>query len=233
MWRHCNVIPVFQHMSFIWHRVSCVLVVCKFIRGDKHVRPKHFKVTDMFPHNVQIIYFFPYARIKNLFIWIPGGIMLICVRMNYSLTLSGAFLTEHIFVSKKEPLVTTNIHKSASRYRKYYISRNITKNDYSEWCCLDHTLDGPFDSLKDHDVKMFPVHHHYSDVIWGAIASQITSLTIVYSTVCSGVDQRKHQSSASLAIVRGIHRWPVNSPHKWPLTRKVSIWWRHHVKSSR
>ena len=62
---------------------------------------------------------------------------------------------------------------------------------------------------------------HYNDVIMDAIASQITSLTIVYSTVYSGADQRKHQSSASLAFVRGIHRWPVNSPHKWPVTRKM------------
>ena len=62
---------------------------------------------------------------------------------------------------------------------------------------------------------------HYDDVIMGAMASQITSLTIVYSTVYSGADQSKHQSSASLAFVRGIHRWPVNSPHKWPVTRKM------------
>ena len=55
----------------------------------------------------------------------------------------------------------------------------------------------------------------------GTIASQITSLTIVYSTVYSDADQRKHQSSASLAFVRGIHRGPVNSPHKWPVTRKM------------
>ena len=55
----------------------------------------------------------------------------------------------------------------------------------------------------------------------GAIASQITSLTIVYSIVYSEADQRKHQSSASLAFVRGIHRGPVNSPHKWPVTRKM------------
>ena len=39
--------------------------------------------------------------------------------------------------------------------------------------------------------------------------------------VCSCADQRKHQSSASLAFVRGILRWPVNSPHKWPVTRKM------------
>ena len=62
---------------------------------------------------------------------------------------------------------------------------------------------------------------HYSDVIMDTIASQITSLTIVYSTVYSDADQRKHQSSTSLAIVRGIHRGPVNSSHKWPVTRKM------------
>ena len=70
---------------------------------------------------------------------------------------------------------------------------------------------------------------HYSDVIMGAMASQITGLTIVYSNVYSGADQRKLQSSASLAFVRGNHRSPVNSPQKWPVTRKTSIWWRHHL----
>ena len=55
----------------------------------------------------------------------------------------------------------------------------------------------------------------------GTIASQITSLTIVYSTVYPGTDQRKHQSPASLAFVRGIHRGLVNSPHKWLVTRKM------------
>ena len=62
---------------------------------------------------------------------------------------------------------------------------------------------------------------HYNDVILGAMASQITSLTIVYSTVYSRADQRKHQTYASLAFVRGIRRRPANSPHKWPVTRKV------------
>ena len=62
---------------------------------------------------------------------------------------------------------------------------------------------------------------HYSDVIMGVMASQITSLTIVYSTVYSDAGQRKHQSSASLAFVWGIRRGPVNSPHKGPVTRKM------------
>ena len=62
---------------------------------------------------------------------------------------------------------------------------------------------------------------NYNDVIMGTIASQITSLTIVYSTVYSDADQRKHQSSASMAFVWGIHRGPVNSPHKWPVMGKM------------
>ena len=58
--------------------------------------------------------------------------------------------------------------------------------------------------------------YHYS-----AMTSQIYGVSIVYSNICSGADQKKHQSSASLAFVRGIHRWPVNSPHKGPVTRKI------------
>ena len=66
------------------------------------------------------------------------------------------------------------------------------------------------------------------DIIMGAMTPQITGVSIVYSTVCSGAYQRKHQSSASLAFERGIHRSSVNSPHKGPVTENVSIWWRHH-----
>ena len=58
---------------------------------------------------------------------------------------------------------------------------------------------------------------HYDDIIMSAMASQITSITIVYSTASSGADQRKHQGSASLAFVGGIHRWL----HKGPVTRKM------------
>ena len=58
---------------------------------------------------------------------------------------------------------------------------------------------------------------HYNDVI---MASQITGVSIVCSSVGSGADQRKYQSSASLVFVWEIHRWPVNSPLKGPVTRK-------------
>ena len=62
---------------------------------------------------------------------------------------------------------------------------------------------------------------HYSEVIMSAMASQITGVLIVCLNVCSVADRRKHQSSMSLAFVRGIHRWQVNSPHKGPVTRKM------------
>ena len=76
---------------------------------------------------------------------------------------------------------------------------------------------------------------HYNDVILGAMVSQIIRLTIVYLTVYSGADQRKHQSSASLDFVRGIHRWPVimEFPEKralfptisWFLLARIIILW--------
>ena len=53
---------------------------------------------------------------------------------------------------------------------------------------------------------------HYSDVIMGVTVSQTTGISIICSTVCSGAGQRKNQSSTSLAFVREIHRWPVDSP---------------------
>ena len=82
-----------------------------------------------------------------------------------------------------------------------------------------------------------------SDVIMSTMASQITSLTIVYSTIYSGADQRRNHSSVSLAFVQGIHRRLVNSLHKWPVTRKMFpfddvIMWRirflmNHTESSK
>ena len=71
-------------------------------------------------------------------------------------------------------------------------------------------------SLKANDIVWYPCLRHYvqyNDVIMGTMASQITSLTIAYSTVYSGADERKHRSSTSLASN----------------AKKVSIWWRHHA----
>ena len=79
---------------------------------------------------------------------------------------------------------------------------------------------------------------HYSDVIMSTMVSQITSITSVYSISYSGADQRNIKSSTSLAFVGGIHQWPVNSPQKGPVTRKMFpfddvIMVRHFVVRSR
>ena len=85
---------------------------------------------------------------------------------------------------------------------KQNTTRHIESSDLSRFTCLLEC-------------------YHYNDVRMSMVASQITSLTIVYSAVYSGADQRKHQSSASLAFVRGIHRWPMNYPHKGIVTPKM------------
>ena len=79
-----------------------------------------------------------------------------------------------------------------------------------------------------------PLCEEKSDRMWQWAENSVTILmtsywrgwrpkspAIIYSTVCSGAKQRKHQSSASMVFVRGIHRWPVNSPQKGPVTRKM------------
>ena len=76
-------------------------------------------------------------------------------------------------------------------------------------------------SIKPVEIQSSAGHdNYYDDVIMNAMASQMTSHMIDYSTVYSDANQRKHQSSASLAFALGIHRGPVNFPHKWPVTRK-------------
>ena len=107
-------------------------------------------------------------------------------------------------------------------YSQHAICRDLTIREASTLVATTKLVMTLYNTL--HDVIMWKRCCNllnYSDFIMGAMASQITSLTIVYSTVYSGAHQRKHQSSASLAFVRGIHRWPVNSPHTWPVTRKM------------
>ena len=99
----------------------------------------------------------------------------------------------------------------------YFVVR--TMNEMFAVFTLPHTLSPPPNPLPTCAIDGHV--NHYNDVIMDTIASQITSLTFVYLTVYSDADQRNHQSPASLAFVRGIHRRPVNSPHKWPVTRKM------------
>ena len=89
------------------------------------------------------------------------------------------------------------------------------------WCHLSNCNIYTGKSAYPNRINPWCPRFHYDDVIMTMLASQITSLAVVYSIVYSGVDQRKHQSSASLAFVREIYRGPVNFPQKWPVTRKI------------
>ena len=133
-----------------------------------------------------------------------------CVNKNWinKMTLHSAKLTDRLSFKIGFPIQMVNQHKGNILQ---YAPNNTRTIGGEGW--KSHT----FDTNGVHSNTKL----HYNDVIMGAIASQITSLTIVYSIVYSDADQRKHQSSASLAFVRGIHRGPVNSPHKWSVTRKM------------
>ena len=97
----------------------------------------------------------------------------------------------------------------------FHICRYLSMGVYTIWWFL------PWFIYVSISHQLLSRHIHHNDAIMGAIASQITSPTIVYLTVCSDADQRKHQSSASLAFVWEIHRGPLNFPHKWPVTQKM------------
>ena len=85
--------------------------------------------------------------------------------------------------------------------------------------CLRHFR--VLQNILSYRTKLWRQWTHYSEVMMSAVTSQITGVSIVYSTVCSSADQRRHQSSASLAFMRGIHRWPLNSSHKGSVTLHI------------
>ena len=138
-------------------------------------------------------------------------------------------------------LIITNIK---TRYCISFVQDINAKIAIESWRCWNRNIGGKLfcimtdnamaPSVARSSVAIALIVCHYSDIIMGAIASQITSLTIVYSTVYSDADKRKHQGSASLALVRGIQQWPMNSPPQMASnTENVSIWWRHHeIRSS-
>ena len=99
--------------------------------------------------------------------------------------------------------------------------QRIKASEQYFWCVSHMITPAIFNTCEIALFTQISNYPHYDDVIMTMLASQITSLAVVYSIVYSGVNQRKHQSSASLAFVREIHRGPVNFPHKWPVTRKM------------
>ena len=79
--------------------------------------------------------------------------------------------------------------------------------------CLNSRYSSETITPRENDTNNF----HYSNIIMVLMVSQIIGLSIVYS----GAERMKHQNCASLAFVDGIHRRPVNSPHKEPVTPKI------------
>ena len=128
--------------------------------------------------------------------------------------------------------IYSNCEIGVSKYRIAFTSAGRLGSSAIEMCVIfwcDRTIvqhtNLPASRLCVHSLLwliyacMFQIKHpHYSDVIISEMTTQIIGVSMVCSTVCSGEDQRKHQSSASLAFVKGIHRWSVNPPHKGPVT---------------
>ena len=106
-------------------------------------------------------------------------------------------------------------------WQRIYPWITIISHRISDICIMDIGDLGWYSEIYWYGNSRLNIRYNYNDVKMSTMASQITSLAIVYSAVYSGTCQRKHQSSAPLAFMRGIHRWPVNSPHKRPVTRKI------------
>ena len=94
-----------------------------------------------------------------------------------------------------------------SMYFREYVCRFSRKSHY--FCILGMSHLRTLTTCTSRMRVSYGLRFYYSDVIVGVMVSEITNLTFVYSTVYSGTDQRKHQSSASLAFVQGIYRWPM------------------------
>ena len=127
-------------------------------------------------------------------------------------------LTQNRYYQTKISHYSNNVSKTITAYH-YAVKSWINLGDES------FQIKSPTKArLKSCDLVWLGLYwriYHNGDVIMSTMASHIASLSIVCWSVCSGADQTKHQSSASLAFVRGIHRRPVNSPHKGTVTRKT------------
>ena len=88
---------------------------------------------------------------------------------------------------------------------------------------LSMVLYGPFTHIPQDCFTDQCNKPHYSERIISAMVPQVPKVSFVCSTICSGADHIKHQSSTSLAFVRAIHRWASNMEN-------IPIWWSHHVK---
>ena len=133
------------------------------------------------------------------------------------------------FLSSSLAIKLTRGHDTCNIYTYIYIYKTYPENyTYSLCFVVIRFVRGfvlpkyfTFTYLLHWGYKLSAFKLHYSGVIMSAMASQIPGVSIVWPTVYSGADQSKHQSFASLAFAGRIHRWPVDSPHKGPVMRKM------------
>ena len=144
---------------------------------------------------------------ESIFIHIVHGIFLCFCMIKYGIDCSWHYFVHFVPEVDKHSCTLSFIQLIGDTVERYHFFFKIKSKFNRDWHHMLPELLGPM--------------IHYYDVIMGTIASQITSLTIVYSEVYSGADQRKPQSTASLTFVWRIHRWLVNSLHKWPVTWKM------------
>ena len=144
---------------------------------------------------------------------------------NHNYRMSGDIIGKHRIVTNKISIYSILIPMNKHKWKKSLQSKSgmLFLSQFPSFYHLPNL------SAVSKHVWAIVYVHQYNDVIIRAIASQITDISIVYSTVCSGTKQRKYLSSTSLSFVTGIPQWPVNSPHKGPVTQKRFLnWWRHH-----
>ena len=134
---------------------------------------------------------------------------------------------DHVYLhSRTLPRVfTNNTHGSSLDVLCYSLPSAVFTHSRQGWSMSGEAPPPKFQQtdLGDYLVNISQTDclNHNSDVTMSAMSFKITSVSSVCAPVCSGADQRIPQSSASLAFVRGIHRSPVDSPHKGPVTRKM------------
>ena len=203
-------------MSTIASQITGAPIVCWTVCSGADQRNHQSSAPLAFPHGM---YRWPVNSLahranntENVSIWWPHHILAL---YEGNPPVTGGFASQKTVTWSFDVAFDVSLNKLLNKYTRgrgiqmSWSSRNcyVTANDNEKYKFWNRCIEN--------------VVWHYGDVIMNAIASQITSLTIVYSIVYSDADQRKHQSSVSLAFVRGIHRGPVNFPHKWPVTRKM------------
>ena len=140
---------------------------------------------------------------------------------------TGGFISQRLETRSLDAFFDLRLNKRLSKQSTRRRFETPSRSSWRQCNGIGHSIKKQDDLNGITGIQTWDLHvqntnkSHYIDVIMGAIASQITGVSIAYSTVCSGVEQRNHQNSVPLAVLRWIQQCPVNSPCKGPVTRKM------------